>query len=309
MIPDIGHPLVSVILPVHNRERSIERAIRSVLEQTCGNLELIVVDDGSTDGTRGVVETFVQPGVRLLVQPQRGVYAARNTALEQAGGELIAFIDSDDRWLPDRLESQLPLLQRPEVGLVFGDAVHVTPEGEPASRLSSFLVSPPSRGRVAAALVRRNFVPTITVLVRRSCLEEIGGFAEELPLSADYLAWFRIAHRHEFDYVDRPVADYTVQPGSLSYDLGRALAARIELFSGELGRTTDLFTRRLLRRLLFNLAMHLALAALRGRARNTSHPLRLAGSTVLTNAGLAAVPWLAFFALDLTYNRIRRLLA
>src|SRR5207302_10023568 len=96
-----------------------------------------------------------------------------------------------------------------------------------------------------------NFVPTVTVLVRRRCLEEAGGFSEACALSADYLAWFRIALRHELDYVERPVAEYTVHADGISYDVGRSLRARIQLFSAELAATTDAPTRALLRRLLF----------------------------------------------------------
>src|SRR5437762_7674264 len=120
--------LVSVILPVYNRESTIARAIESVLAQTYRHFELIVVDDGSTDGTARVVESF-DSRIRVVAQPHAGAYAARNRGLRSAHGELIAFADSDDAWLPDRLESQLPLMARPEVGLVFADANHVIPCG------------------------------------------------------------------------------------------------------------------------------------------------------------------------------------
>src|SRR5204862_1438630 len=129
-----------------------------------------------------------------------------------------------------------------------------------------------------------NFVPTCTVLARRACLAETGGFSEVSALSADYLAWFRIALRHELDYVARPVAEYTVHAEGISFDLGRALAARIALFSAELAQTAEPATRALLRRLLFNLALHLALAGLRGRAHNVPHPLQFAWRTASSMA-------------------------
>src|SRR5438552_237974 len=220
-------PLVSVILPVNNREHSVARAIRSVLAQTYKEIELIVVDDGSTDGSRAVVEQFGPP-VTLIAQAHAGPYAARNRGVAHARGELIALIDSDDAWLPERLAMQVPRMTRAEVGLVFGDSTHVTAphEGAPRTGTTSFRVSPPRRGRVAAHFAWCNFVPTCTVLVRRRCLEEIGGFSEASALSADYLAWFRIALRYELDYVDAPVAEYTVHRDGISYDLGRAIAAR-----------------------------------------------------------------------------------
>jgi glycosyltransferase involved in cell wall biosynthesis len=301
-------PLVSVILAVHNREASVGRAIKSVLAQTYSPFELIVVDDGSTDGTRGVAEGFGAP-VRLVTQAHAGAYAARNTGLRHARGELVAFIDSDDAWLPDKLAAQVPLMRRPEVGLVFGDAVHVTAPRENAPRTgrTSFVVSPPRRGRVAERFAWCNFVPTCTVLARRRCLEEVGGFSEASEVSADYLAWFRIALRHELDYVDQVVAEYTVHAEGISFALGRSLAARIVLFSAELAQTADPAARALLRRLLFNLSLHLALAALRGRAREVSDPLRLAWCTASGTAGFEAVPWFAAFAAEQLRVRTRRL--
>ncbi len=304
-LPD---PLVSVILAVHNREGSVARAIDSVLAQTYRHLELIVVDDGSTDGTRCAVDRF-GARVTLIAQAHAGVYAARNRGLRHARGELVAFIDSDDAWVSDKLAAQVPLMRRPDVGLVFGDAVHVAAPHEGAERtgLTSFRVAPPRRGRVAERFARCNFVPTCTVLVRRSCLEETGNFFEASTLSADYLAWFRIALRHELDYVDRAVAEYTVHAGGISFDLGRSLAARIDLFSAELAHTTDAWTRSVLRRLLFNLSLGLAFAALRGRARNVTHPLRLAWRAALRVASLEAAPWTAAFAVDQLCLRTRRL--
>lgn len=295
-------------MAVHNRETSVARAIKSVLAQTYSNLELIVIDDGSTDGTRDVVERFCPPAT-LISQAHAGVYAARNRALRHARGELVAFIDSDDAWMPDKLALQVPLMRRPEVGLVFGDALHVKApaEGAPHTGLTSFRIALPKRGRAVDRFASCNFVPTCTVLVRRSCLEEIGGFSEASKVSADYLAWFRIALRHELDFIDRPLIEYTVHADGVSFDLGRSLEARIDLFSRELAQATDPKTRRLLRRLLFNLSLSLALAVPRGRARTVSHPWCLAWSTASKVTGFEAAPWAAVFAIDQLFMRTRRL--
>ena len=255
----MAQPFVSVILPVYNRDAWVARAIDSVLAQSYRNFELIVVDDGSTDGTRGVLERYGEQ-ITLLTQERGGAYAARNLALRRARGELVAFIDSDDVWLPHRLARQVPLLECAEVGLVFGDALHV-----PRRKRSCFQVSPPRRGRVAARFAWANFVPTITVLARRACIDEAGGFSEESALSCDYLLWFRIALRHELDFVDEIVAEYTVHPAGISYNLGRSLAARIRLFSAELRRTTNRRTRTVLKLLLLNLRLRFVLAIARGR--------------------------------------------
>lgn len=298
---------VSVILPVYNRQDSVARAIDSVLAQTGCSVEIIVVDDGSTDGTRQVLKEFGSR-ITLLDQPHAGAYVARNHALRHARGELVAFIDSDDAWLPGRLAAQLPLMLQPEVGLVFGDVVHLLP-GRTAERRqhTSFQIAPPHRGRAAARFAWCNFIPTSTVLVRRRCLEEAGGFSEAEVRSSDYLMWFRIALRHELDYVDGVVAEYTLSADGISRDLGRSIEARIRLFSDELARTSDPAARSVLKRLLFNLSCSLALAAVRNRAGNVSHPLRRAWSTAAAAASLAAAPWTASFAMNQIRVRTRRL--
>jgi hypothetical protein len=295
-------PLVSVIMPVHNRAAWVARAVTSALEQTYSPLEVIVVDDGSTDGTRRELDRF---GDRLTVvsQPQAGAYAARNGGLRAARGEFIAFLDSDDRWLPHRLARQLPLMDRSEVALVFGDAVHVhaapaapTPGPGPRTGRTCFGVTRPHRGRVAAALAWGNFIPTSTVLVRRRALDEAGAFSLERPLSVDYLTWFRIATRHELDFVVEPVAEYTVHEGGISYDLGRSLEARLSLFSAESARATDPSVRAILRRMRFNLSMHLALAAARGKTRHVPHAMPLAWQNAREAAGARTPLWAMGFA-------------
>ncbi len=304
-------PLVTVILPVYNREPLVARAIESVLAQSYRPLELIVVDDGSTDGTRAVLESFGDR-ITILDQSHGGAYAARNLALRHARGELVAFIDSDDIWLPHRLSVQVPLMSRGETGLVYGDALHVVGNGiararglaVPPRRATCFQVSPPYRGRVADRLAFANFIPTVTVLARRACLEETGGFSEENRISCDYLMWFRIALRHEVHYASEIVAEYTVHAEGISYDLGRALESRIRLFAGELERTRDGATRLILRRMLFNLSLHLMLAAIRRRARAVTHPWQLAWKTAWGVAGFNAAPWTLRFALHELQRRI-----
>ncbi|MEA3002282.1 MAG: hypothetical protein QOH81_1070 [Sphingomonadales bacterium] len=302
-------PLVSVILAVRNRAHCVGRAIASVLAQDYAPLELIVIDDGSTDGTMEAVRSFGSR-LRLISRPATGAYAARNAGMRAARGGLIAFIDSDDAWLPDKLARQVPLM-RGEVALVYGDTIHVTEPraGAPRNGGTSFGASPPHRGRAAGAFAWCNFVPTCTVLVRRSALEAAGGFSETLPLSADYLAWFRIALQTELDFVAAPVAEYTVHADGISADLGRSLEARLQLFQAELAEARDPETGALLRRLVFNLSLHLALAAVRGRARNVHRPLQTAWRAASRSARLLAGPWAAAFAANQARTRARRLLA
>lgn len=292
-----------MILPVRDRAWCLERAIRSVLDQTYEAIELIVIDDGSTDDSAAIARSFA-PRVQLIEQPPLGVYHARNRALAASRGELIAFIDSDDRWLPEKLALQVPLFERPEVGLVYGDVRHVDGALKPL-RPTSFAVAPPHRGWVREAFAQSNFIPTITAVLRRRCLEEIGGFPE-WPLSSDMLTWFRISRRHEVDYVDAVLADYTVHERGISFELGAAVIARIELFEAELRSANDEETRRVVRRILFTLALRLIIAALRGRCANRAEALKVSRRTLSAVAGPEAPRWSASFLKHEIQTRSRR---
>lgn len=263
-----NEPLVSVILPVWNREAWVERAIDSVRGQTYQRLELIVIDDGSTDGTGRVLRALGR-SLTVLSQAHRGPYAARNAGLRRATGQLVAFIDSDDAWYPRRVESQVPLLGDPEVGLVFGDATQIEYGGGARSwhpgrprPYTSFQITPPRRGWVAEHFAYGNFVPTSSVLVRRRCFEELGEF-RSAPLSADYAMWFRVALRYKLHHVDHPVFEYAVHAGGISRNLWAALRSRLELFEAMLLDAPDPRTRDTLLHILFNLRLHLLLARLR----------------------------------------------
>ena len=123
--------LVSVVIPTYNRATELPSAIESVLGQTYPSVEVIIVDDGSTDGTEALIQTRF-PRVRYLRQSNRGPAAARNAGIKAASGPYIAFLDSDDRWMPQKLERQIGLLrERPEVGLVFSTVRFVSRRGRP----------------------------------------------------------------------------------------------------------------------------------------------------------------------------------
>jgi glycosyltransferase involved in cell wall biosynthesis len=256
----LSGPLVSVILPVHNRARWVAQAVSSVLSQTHRHFELLVIDDGSTDDTREVLESFGSR-VKILKQTHAGAEAGRNLGLEHARGEFVAFIDSDDVWYSHRLSSQLPLFERAEVGLVFGNAALVDYRQHPPLLLKRTFFDGvrPSRGHVMDDFARGCFVPFSSVLVRRRCFAEAGGFKPG-RIAADYLKWLEISAAWEFDYVPGPVFEYAIHPGGISHDLLETLEDRFDAFSEMLARNTNAEMDRVLRRLLFNLRLSLLLA-------------------------------------------------
>jgi glycosyltransferase involved in cell wall biosynthesis len=258
-------PLVSVILPVYNRAGWVARAIESVLAQTYQRLELLVIDDGSTDDTLRVLESFGSR-ITILKQSHAGAEAARNLGLEHARGEFVAFIDSDDVWYADRLCSQLPLFDRTEVGLVFGNAALVDYRRTPPRCLKRTFFDGvrPSRGRVTKDLIRGCFVPFSSVLMRRGCFAEAGGFALG-RVAADYLKWVEISAGCEFDYVPDPVFEYAIHPGGISHNLLETLEDRIASFRHMLAQNRNGEMDVVLRRILFNLHLSLSIARLRRR--------------------------------------------
>lgn len=215
----VRRPLVSVVMPSYNHGRFIGRSVRSVLSQTYDNLELIVVDNNSSDDTDGVLAAVGDPRLKVLKFSNAGVIAAsRNRGIRAAAGDCIAFIDSDDVWLPGKLEKQLAVLSgAPGTALVYSRFRTLAGETESAEifpRLSTC-----AGGRVFRRLYLRHFIACSGVLVSRAALEAAGGFDEspELFAAEDVDLWLRIARAGEIRPAgEEPLLLYRVHPGASS---------------------------------------------------------------------------------------------
>ncbi|WP_050466434.1 glycosyltransferase family 2 protein [Herbaspirillum chlorophenolicum] len=183
--------IVSVVIPSYNRGHCIRESIDSVLQQTVQDIEIIVVDDASKDDTRAQVEAIADPRVRYLAhENNRGGGAARNTGIQAASAEFIAFLDSDDTWAANKLELQLAELERkgPDYGFVYTWLIGVDPRGRELWRFSDVL-----DGAKVAALFMRNAVGTFSsVMVRRSALVAAGGMDEQMRSCQDWDLFVRI---------------------------------------------------------------------------------------------------------------------
>ncbi|MDN4477424.1 glycosyltransferase family A protein [Demequina sp. SYSU T00039] len=168
--------LVSVIMPVYNGEDFLGAAIDSVLVQTHTDLEVIVIDDGSQDGTVALVEAIEDPRVRCLKQQNQGVAAARNTGIANARGSIIAFLDHDDAWVPDKLELQLEMMRETGAVLVGALMTYLGPRGPMAARAGE--IADGQRTKIAEA--RLMPFPPSSMIVRRDVLEQAGPFDVEL---------------------------------------------------------------------------------------------------------------------------------
>jgi glycosyltransferase involved in cell wall biosynthesis len=209
--------LVSVVMATYECRPYIAQAIGSVLSQTYRNLELHVVDDGSTDATAAEVAPFLSDSrVRYHYQANGGQTVAKNVGIRQSRGEFVAFCDADDIWLPQKLELQVPRFARDgRVGVVYTRSGRMDAQGARLPIDQSDAPACPS-GAVTAELFRVNFVPFGTAIVRRRCLDDVGLFDEQYRMGIDWELWLRISLAYAFEFVDSETYVYRVWPGQMS---------------------------------------------------------------------------------------------
>lgn len=206
--------LVSVVIPTYNTRRYVAEAVESALAQTYRPLEVLVVDDGSTDGTDVEMRRFGDP-VRYLVQQNRGPAAARNLGIREARGEYVAFLDADDLWDPVKITKQVAVMERsPEVGVVYCGIQRV--DLQAGTTVTIVRDDPTLRGDIRRKLLQRNRVVTSTLLIRRACFELEEGFDETLRWAEDWDLWIRISRHFHFDAVTEPLVIYRVHGGNVS---------------------------------------------------------------------------------------------
>ncbi len=206
-------PVVSVIIPTFNREKFIGAAIQSVLEQTFQNFEIIVVNDGSTDGTAEVIKSFPADKLRYIYQPNHGRSNARNHALRLSTGHYIAFLDSDDLYLPGKLELQVSYLDaHPDVDMVYTSAYCMDENGNPINRRYDAKVS----GRIYQDIAF--FVPVTitlpTVMARREVFDKVGDFDEKMERFEDTDMWRRISKYYFVGAISEPTCKLRTHTGN-----------------------------------------------------------------------------------------------
>ncbi len=193
-----GTPMVSVVVPTYGRLPLLREAIASVVRQTFGDWELIVADDGSTDGTHEYLETIDDPRVRPIRLEHGGITSARSAGLAHARGKWVAFLDSDDLWLPGKLALQLRrLAARPTCQWSYTGYSLIDTKGAPLPERSKLLPRPVSGNILEPVLRFEISTPVQTMLARRSLIEEIGGFDQTIPFLSDYDFAVRLAARSE----------------------------------------------------------------------------------------------------------------
>ena len=212
-------PLISVVIPAYNQAKYLPAALDSVIQQTYKNLEIILIDDGSTDTTRKIGEQFAckDSRVKVFAQENHGPSSARNHGISISHGNYICLLDADDVMLPQRVLSQLEVFQtNPPTDIVYTALTHIDSKGHPCGEMRS-LDYPPEN--FLAQLFFRNVIPgPSTIMTKRECLTA-QTYNETFKHAEDYELMLRLAHIYRFKYLDEPLTNYRRHSDNLSNDL------------------------------------------------------------------------------------------
>jgi glycosyltransferase involved in cell wall biosynthesis len=216
-------PTISIITPVYNAEKTIAQTIQSVLEQTYRDFEFLIINDGSTDRTLEIISTFQDPRIQVFSYPNSGHSISRNRGLENASGHYVSFLDADDIWTPEKLETQLTALRtNPSAGFVYSWSNFIDEEGAFLHKGSYFRAD----GQVYQQLLVRNFIENgSNPMIRKEVFDQVGMFNPNLAAAPDWDMWLRIAKGHEFVCVPEVQILYRVSTQSVSANLQKLEAA------------------------------------------------------------------------------------
>lgn len=221
---------VSVIIPTYNREKTLLRALQSVINQTYSNLEVLIIDDGSTDGTAGVVNTVEDERVKyIMLEKNGGPSNARNVGVQMASGEWIAFQDSDDSWHEDKLEKQIAYRNsNPNYSLIycignvhFSDGIDRIVLGKPWPAIME--------GNMTHTLLQRNVVDTPTMFMKRECFLDVGGFDTTYRALEDWEFVLRFSKKYEIGFVSEALMESYMLANGVSSNLGAYFEARCKM--------------------------------------------------------------------------------
>jgi glycosyltransferase involved in cell wall biosynthesis len=222
-------PMVTIIIPTHNRPSLLGRAVTSALAQDYANFEIIIVDDSPCDDAKKVIDSLKDQRLRYLRVGPMTASAARNVGINQAKGEYVAFLDDDDEWLPTKLSRQLERFNvcDEDVALVY-TGLNFINETKGFKRV----IIPVYRGDVLEKLLEVGFVKSLsTVMVRTEVLREVNGFDEKMPSLHDWDLYLRVARKHKFDFVAAPLINYYVNYQGIMHDIEKQLTGHAAFYA------------------------------------------------------------------------------
>ncbi|BAZ10227.1 putative glycosyl transferase [Calothrix sp. NIES-4071] len=209
----MSKPKVSVVIPAYNGMKYLPDTLQSVWCQSFTDFEVILVDDGSSDNIKQWASQIKDSRFKFISQNNQGLSAARNTGINHSQGEYIAFLDSDDLWVPTKLETHVLCLDsNPEVGLVCSWTAMMNAQGQPTGRL----LKPLADGNVYSQLLVKNIIDCPSVVVRRTCFDKVGLFNSKVRYVEDWEMWIRMATVCEFAVIKEPLVYYRQHPNNMS---------------------------------------------------------------------------------------------
>jgi glycosyltransferase involved in cell wall biosynthesis len=206
--------LVSIIIPAFNSALTISDTLNSILAQSYINWEALVIDDGSTDDLENFIKRFTDPRIKYFYKENGGVASARNFGIKNAGGDYIAFLDSDDIWHSDKLRESINVLIDEKSDLVYTDILMFVNDFNKSFKYK--YCEPFDISNDYYRLLVYDYVPTLTVVVKSSVLDDIGKFDENLNGTEDWDLWIRIAKSYKFSYINRELSFYRSSSSGLS---------------------------------------------------------------------------------------------
>lgn len=224
-------PTVSILIPTFNCGQYISHAIESALNQSYQDVEIILVDDGSTDNTRELLKEYIKEGAcKYIYQSNQGVAEARNATLRAARGEYVAFLDADDFWEPDKLELQMNFLaERPDVALLHGN-IRIVDAGKNQTIFDSLPINRRHKcDHIFGELYLGNFINTSTVVIKRECLDRIGCFDTNLIQAEDYDLWMRVAAEFKCGFQDVVMGTYRVHRTNTSKNSNQVIKHELKV--------------------------------------------------------------------------------
>ena len=212
---------VSVIIPAYNNADLTIKTVKSVLTQTYENIEIIVVDDGSTDDTKNKLKLFGD-GIHYIYKQNGGACSARNVGIKQATGEYIAPIDCDDIFYPEKIAKSVECLEKKsDYGFVYTDAYFINRDDNVISNHQ--ISNRPASGWIAPRLILKNFICNSTVVIRKECFEEVGFFDETIFIPADWDMWLRVSEKYKVAYIDDKLTGYRLTDNYIASNMETAI--------------------------------------------------------------------------------------
>lgn len=245
MFSCMSDPLVSVVIASYNMGQYLPLAVESILAQTYKNLELIVIDDGSTDDTEKTIQPLlVDARLTYIRQENQGQPKAKNNGIANCKGDFIAFCDGDDLWAPDKLEVQMPMFERAEVGIVYSEVSYID---EHNNRYDKEAPYERFEGKVTEQLLIKNFVPFGTSVFRKACIEQSGIFNDSFKMGIDWDLWLRYSLNWEFAFTPAKTYVYREWSGQMSKNMEGRYFYAFKILGGFLAEHGELVSKAVIR--------------------------------------------------------------